>query len=323
MPRSKSWIEGEDGKVSIAELGAVLLLSNRVRFLGPQKIRDLYRSGTAASELIADPTRLTLRSSRLQDFQNQIRALGPEALKAAMVTAEGLVQEAERLQGSLISYGSRWYPDQLWRSNYAIPLLHARGNVEVLKESRTVACVGSRTTRGLYASLHQQLAEQAARKGMVIVSGFALGADTIGHAAAERVGGKTVGVMAGGLARPFPPENKELWNRLLSYPGAAFVSEAGWGRRADALTLRKRNKLIVALSAGVFVSQSAADGGAMNAYRFALENKKPVATIAADGSPSTTGNALMETDRDHVTAISPEDASSGWDRWLGRLGSST
>ena len=59
------------------------------------------------------------------------------------------------------------------------------------------------------------------------------------------------------------------------------MSELGFGVRASALTLRKRNKLIVAFARGVLVAQSAKDGGAMNAYRFAVEQKKPVATFAA------------------------------------------
>jgi predicted Rossmann fold nucleotide-binding protein DprA/Smf involved in DNA uptake len=77
--------------------------------------------------------------------------------------------------------------------------------------------------------------------------------------------------MPGGLDRPFPPENRSLWEDFLSYPGAAFVSEFPFGTRASSLTLRKRNKLIVAFARAVLVSQSSADGGAMNAYRFAAE----------------------------------------------------
>src|SRR6185503_14852705 len=96
-----------------------------------------------------------------------------------------------------------------------------------------------------------------------------------------------------GLDLSFPPENRSLWNELLEYERAVFVSEFPFGRRAASLTLRKRNRLIVAFARGVLVSQSAKDGGAMNAYRFALDQKKPVATFAPDGSADTSGNALI------------------------------
>ena len=53
----------------------------------------------------------------------------------------------------------------------------------------------------------------------------------------------------------------------------ALVSEFPFGTAASSLTLRKRNKLIVAFAQGVLIGQSSAKGGAMNAYRFALEQR--------------------------------------------------
>jgi predicted Rossmann fold nucleotide-binding protein DprA/Smf involved in DNA uptake len=54
--------------------------------------------------------------------------------------------------------------------------------------------------------------------------------------------------------------------------------------------LRKRNKSIVAFSLGVLVSQTSNTGGAMNAYRFAIEQKKAIATFQDDGTDDTRGN---------------------------------
>jgi DNA processing protein len=162
-----------------------------------------------------------------------------------------------------------------------------------------------------------------------VVSGFALGADTIGHKAALEAKGTTIAVMPCGLDLSFPPENRSLWNELLAYDRAVFVSEFPFGRRAASLTLRKRNRLIVAFARGVLVSQSARDGGAMNAYRFALEQKKPVATFVSDEQSDTTGNALIgRADsarplfmRDVVFPLTPEP--SAYERWLRTLSSST
>ena len=110
---------------------------------------------------------------------------------------------------------------------------------------------------------------------------------------AFETGGHTICILPGGLDRPFPPENGGLWKQLLEYPGAVMVSEFAFGTGASKLTLRRRNKLIVACSRAVFVSQSALNGGAMNAYRFAREQGKPVATCATDGREDTAGNAMI------------------------------
>src|SRR5262249_32927913 len=160
-------------------------------------------------------------------------------------------------------------------------------NAELLASGKTVACVGSRNIRAPYDSLHARFAETASREGFAIVSGFALGADTIGHRTAYERGGTTICVMPSGLDRPFPPENRPLWKEFLDSPNVVFVSEFPFGTGAASLNLRKRNKLIVAFSLGVLVSQSSTKGGAMNAYRFALEQKKPIATFSGDGTEDT------------------------------------
>jgi hypothetical protein len=117
---------------------------------------------------------------------------------------------------------------------------------------------------------------------------------------------------------------------------AVAVSEFPFGTAASSLTLRKRNKTIVAFALGVMLSQTSASGGAMNAYRFALEQKKPVATFAPDGTKRTSGNEQIE------TGVDPKASGSGppvlalgrgatifpqrldtamWDAWLQRSSS--
>jgi len=172
-------------------------------------------------------------------------------------------------------------------------VLYVRGNIEALRQKKSVACVGSRAIREPYSGLHRKFSEAAVSDGFAIVSGFALGADSIGHRFVAEHGGLTICVMPCGLDRPFPPENKDLWDQLLQAGRAVFISEFPFGMRASSLTLKKRNKMITALALGVLVSQSSAAGGAMNAYRFARDQKKPVATFSHDGKPDTSGNKLI------------------------------
>ena len=123
-----------------------------------------------------------------------------------------------------------------------------------------------------------------------MVSGFALGADSVAHRAARDAGGSTVCVMPCGLDRPFPPENRTLWAEFNDYRGAVLLSEFPFGTAAASLTLRKRNKTIVGLALGALIGQSSPKGGAMNAFRFALEQRKPIATFSPDDNEDTGGN---------------------------------
>jgi DNA processing protein len=164
----------------------------------------------------------------------------------------------------------------------------------------------------------------AVEEEFVVVSGFALGADTIGHKAAVAGGGKTICVMPSGLDRPFPPENRTLWQSFLAGSQAVFVSEFAFGTGAASLNLRKRNKMIVAFSKGVLVSQSARTGGAMNAYRFALEQKKQLGTFRPNGTEDTSGNDQISRDEVavKVTVFDGPDPEA-FKRWLRELSSLT
>ena len=70
------------------------------------------------------------------------------------------------------------------------------------------------------------------------------------------------------------------------------------------------------------MAQSALTGGAMNAYRFGREQKKPVTTFRTDGSEETSGNALIEKDeRTGGFAFELTDDPKGHEAWLQQLSS--
>ena len=277
---------------SVPELESIYALDS-IRQFGPQKFKQLHEAGLDPADVLEDHTLLPIGGKRGEQFSSEISAMPDEVRTTARARAERQLQRAEALQANILTYRHPCYPANVFQSNNPMPVLYVRGNCEILRSESVVACVGSRGIRDPYSRIHAVLASGAARAGIVIGSGFALGADTIGHRTAFETGGRTICVLPGGLDRPFPPENDGLWKQLLEYPGAVMVSEFAFGTGASKLTLRKRNKLIVACSRAVFVSQSAMNGGAMNAYRFAREQRKPVATCAADGKADTSGNARI------------------------------
>lgn len=292
----------------------------RLRFFGPQKARELAAAGLQPLDVLQDPSRLTIGGTRLESFRTELARLADDEWPSFLGQATRQLDSAAKYAARILLYDDPDYPPTLMASAYPIPILYVRGLPAILRLSQTVACVGSRGIREPYTGLHRAFAQAAVAQGFVVVSGFALGADTVGHSAALEAGGKTIGVMAGGLDRPFPPENKGLWGQLLEYSGAAFVSESGFGTRASSMTLRKRNKLIVGMSRGVLVSQSSAKGGAMNAYRFASEERKNVATFESDRSDATSGNDVIA----HDSRVAPmvfglQATPSEYGKWLDRL----
>ena len=300
-------------------LGAIFALE-RVSGFGPAKFRALHQAGVEVQAAIHNPDLLPFTGRTGEKLRRGLLELSKEDLAAARKRAAGQLKRARELSAKILLYGDTEYPKSVYGSNNPVPVLYVRGDPAVWDGAGMVAVVGSRKIREPYAGSARQFAATASHEGMVVVSGFATGADAIGHVAALDSGGRTVCVMPCGLDLVFPPENRGLWEELLAHPGAVFVSEFGFGLRASSLLLRKRNKLIVAFAQGILVAQSAGSGGAMNAYRFGREQKKWVATFKTDGSDDTSGNALIEKDdRTGGFAFDPNGNMKEYKTWLRKL----
>lgn len=291
-----------------------------VKGFGPQKFKELHESGISPSQVLEKPTELQRFGKRGQDFRKQIESMAPSDRENSRQRAKKQIEMARTNDADILTYDHPDYPQILYASNLPVAALYARGNLAVFREPKAVACVGSRKIRIPYSELHDAFARRAVSSGFVIVSGFATGADIIGHLAAESANGRTIAVMPSGLDRPFPPEHKAIWHRFLQLENAVFVSEFGFGVGANALNLRKRNKMIAGLALGVLVSQSTEEGGAMNAYRFGMEQKKPVGTFKSDGSADTSGNELIAGSAERVdSTVLPLDGGPTWSAWLRTL----
>ena len=305
-----------------------------------KKFKEMYASGIRAVDAVHGREELPTAGKRGDNLRAQLAKDVQSLLPVCRSRAARQLHAAKSLGAAIVTYQHPAYPKNVYASNNPVPLLYARGVLDVLKDRRVVACVGSRQIRSPYDELHRAFARAACDEEFAISSGFALGADSIGHRAALEAGGRTICVMPCGLDRPFPPENRGLWDELLKDHGGVFISEFPFGTRASSLTLRRRNKLIVAAALGVLVSQTSTTGGAMNAYRFALEQRKPIATFAADGKPDTSGNSAMTnpparnaTGNRPASSLGPPPAAQtftsaradreAYRRWLRSLSSST
>jgi DNA protecting protein DprA len=310
--------------ITVKDLAALYVLDGLKGF-GPQKFKLVHSKGVKPAQIISSPGLLYLPGKRGKLLREELDKDLDGAMRVCEARAARQIVAAHKHGAKIITYTHPSYPATLFESNYPVPILYARGATAVLQNRKTVACVGSRKIRPPYALLHEEFVRVACDLGFTVVSGFALGADTIGHETARKLGGQTICVMPGGLDRPFPPENKDLWQRLLAYPHAVFVSEFAFGTSASALSLRRRNKGIVALACGVLVSQSSEKGGAMNAYRFAVEQHKPLATFSQDGMTDTSGNALITQKEKADVIVFPGRNSdpTAYEKWLQKLCSST
>lgn len=239
----------------------------RAENVGPRTFRTLLRKfGGAAAALEALPT-LARRGGRLLPPRIPTRA-----------EAEGEMAALARGKARLVALGEADYPPALRALDDAPPLLAVRGGGETLR-APMVAIVGARNASAAGRSFAEAIARELGAAGFVVVSGLARGIDAAAHEASLATG--TVGVFAGGLARPYPPENLKLIERVADT--GAVVSEMPLTWEPRARDFPRRNRLVSGMALGVLVVEAAERSGSLITARLAAEQGREV--FAVPGSP--------------------------------------
>lgn len=302
-------------KTPTVERLTALFVLNSIKGFGPAKFKLIHEQGLSPESIVDNPDRLPVFGKVGVKLRRQLRSVSADHSNLCRDRALRQLDAAEINSSFILTYESEFYPESIYQSNHALPILYVRGSPSLLG-SQSIAVVGSRKIRAPYTEREREFVLTACNLKQSISSGFAVGADTLGHQTAFENNGRTICVMPCGLNRIFPPENRKLWEKFLSYEHAVFVSEFAFGMGASSLNLRKRNKLIVALSRGVLVAQSTSKGGAMNAYRFGSELKKPISTFKGDNSQDTSGNRVIEESFKATVFAADQTNDSSYKKWI-------
>lgn len=166
----------------------------------------------------------------------------------------------------------------------------------------TIAIVGTRKPTAYGREVTTTIATDLARRGVVIVSGMALGVDGIAHRAALDVGGTTIAVQGNGLARLYPASHRQLGMDIVEH-GGAIISEYAPDVAARDFQFLERNRIVSGLSDGVLITEASARSGTLNTARHALEQGKEVFVVPGNiTSPLSAGcNALLKQGATPVT----------------------
>ena len=211
----------------------------------------------------------------------------------------------ERLNIIAVTTVSKDYPKQLHEVFDPPYVLYCKGDISLLG-SRMIAMVGSRRCTRYGKEQAELFAKSLTKHNFTIISGMAEGIDTSAHQGALNASGKTIAVLAGGLNEIYPAINLNLSKEIAEK--GLLVSEMRPNYRAEKFSFPIRNRIIAALSDGVFVPEMGEKSGAMYTLNYANEYGRemfvlpgPVNNFASIGS-----NRLIK-ECQAACVLSPDD----------------
>lgn len=188
------------------------------------------------------------------------------------------LETAHRMGARFVAISEADYPPLLAQVDYPPPLIAAKGRLDLLR-APSLAVVGARNASLSGIKLAQRLAAELGRAGYVVASGLARGIDAAAHEGSLNTG--TVAVLAGGLDRPYPPENDRLLAQISER--GVVVSEMPFGWTPRAKDFPRRNRIVAGVSYGLLVVEAATRSGSLISARLANEMGRLV--FAVPGSP--------------------------------------
>jgi DNA processing protein len=157
--------------------------------------------------------------------------------------------------------GLKRAPEKIWY----------RGKPALLNRPK-VSIVGTRRPSAYTRTMTRQLAHELARRGVVIVSGAAMGVDAIAHEGAGA--SRTIAVLGTGIDLRYPAVNAPLIEAIEKE--GLLLSRFEPGFRATGWSFVVRNELVVALGEVLVITEADEGSGSMRSAEIALRMGKEI-----------------------------------------------
>ncbi|TDQ32732.1 DNA-processing protein DprA [Zeaxanthinibacter enoshimensis] len=196
-------------------------------------------------------------------------------------------------------YRQHSYPYNLQHCPDGPVLLFYKGNIE-LEGKKIISVVGTRNMTGRGRDFCHKFIEDLAVYEPVIISGFAYGVDICVQRAAMAHGLQTIGCLAHGLNRIYPPEHR-IYADMIMKNGGFFTEQ--WSKSLPVReNFLRRNRIIAGLSQATVVIESGEKGGSLVTANLAAEYNREVFAVPGRTTDvfSRGCNALIRSQKAHL-----------------------
>lgn len=152
------------------------------------------------------------------------------------------------------------------------------GDVSLLSRKKYLSVVGTRKPSNYGKSVTTDLLNSVLEnEDVVIVSGLAIGIDSLAHSIALNNNRKTIAILANGLNEYYIKSNNELFNKIKD--NGLIISEYPPFCKVDHEKFKVRNRLIAAFANALFIPEAKMKSGTAITVNYALENNKEILCV--------------------------------------------
>ena len=240
-----------------------------------------------------------------EDWRLRQHGMGEEELRRVREAKDAdqgkILGFCERNGVKILTPDDDMYPQRL-RNIYSPPaVLYVAGSWMDLNDILTIAVVGTRhcTEYGRWAA--RQISADLAARGVVTVSGLAVGIDSCCHDATVEAGGRTIAVQGCGIDVTYPAANRELKKKILR-SGGAVITEFPPGAEPNSYHFPIRNRIIAGLCHGTLVVEGERRSGSLITAGFALTEGRDVFAVPGNvDSPMSAAGPGEEAEAEQLT----------------------
>ena len=194
-------------------------------------------------------------------------------------------EELLKYKIKFISKDNKDYPENLKNIADAPIGFYMLGNMP--DNIHKVGVIGARKCTQYGAMNSYKFGKELAENNITVVSGMAIGIDSMAHKGAIDGRGKTIAVLGCGVDIIYPPNNKNLRDEIIE--NGCIISEFSIGTSPYPANFPMRNRIISGISDAIVVVESAKKSGTLITVAQALEQGKDVFAI-----PGNINNPMSE-----------------------------
>lgn len=246
----------------------------QIRGIGPQKAGKIINNSFDIKNL------KDLHSAICKNYKKD-HSISLKTLELYYQESLNICNLAKKEGIEIIERESSYYPKRFNTLSNSPIILFAKGNIKLLNNEKLISVVGTRNPSLLGKDKCEKLIYEFVKNGLTIVSGLAIGCDTIAHESCLKYKGSTIAILPSALDNIYPKQNIKLADEIINNDGL-ILSEYlinKEDKKINKSQFIERNRLVASLPNSLCIIESDIKGGTMQTYKYAEKYNKLVGVI--------------------------------------------